>query len=239
MAGMTFASYNTRGLNNPSKWGQILYHLHKKQIMVAMFQEMHFRGDSIPRCSQRYYNKWHHSTHPTIKACGESIAFHKHISYALLASIAHPQGRYLFLKIQYVGSILTIANVYFPNQIQGRFGTLGRFAEGSDIVLGGDFNLVFDPARDISTGSSFVSSAAERQVRQGLIALKLVYMWRILHPGDRNFSHHSLAHNTYSHYRLYFHIPLAVRQWTTVLPWFFSVVRPSPGHRGNLRSPRS
>ncbi|XP_066444370.1 inactive serine/threonine-protein kinase TEX14 [Eleutherodactylus coqui] len=202
MTNLSFCTFNVRGINAPAKRGQVLSHMHKKKIMIVMLQETHYRKDHIPKSNNKYYTSWYHSTHPDKKICGTSIAIHKNLPHRVLASRADREGRYIFLRVDLGCRIITVANVYFPNTGQIAFGCrvmgeLDQFAEGSYIVLGGDFNLVWDAALDTSTGKSSLSPVALRRLRRRLSELKLVDLWRTLHPEIKDFSHHSIAHNSY------------------------------------------
>lgn len=91
----------------------------------------------------------------------------KNVKCQVLDSKSDFQGRYLFLKIKNGIKVYTIANVYFPNTSQVSEGLkyiriLETFAEG-DIILGCDFNLVFDPRMDSSSEKKHISYSALRK----------------------------------------------------------------------------
>ncbi|CAJ0960618.1 unnamed protein product, partial [Ranitomeya imitator] len=78
------------------------------------------------------------------------------ICRVILDSVVDPEGRFVFLKLARRARELILANVYFPNQGQQKFGSmckklLEKFAGDSPIILGGDFNLPMDPLIDVST----------------------------------------------------------------------------------------
>ncbi|XP_069611018.1 uncharacterized protein [Ranitomeya imitator] len=77
----------------------------------------------------------------------------------ILDSVIDMEGRFIFLKLAWRSRELILANVYFPNQDQQKFGysckkLLEKFAGGSPIILG-DFNLPMNPLVDVSTDYSY------------------------------------------------------------------------------------
>lgn len=116
--------------------------------------------------------------------------------------LAEDHGRFLFIK-EYIGNTrCTLANVYCPNHNQPIFFTqtltkLSQFAEGL-IVLAGDINMPLEPTIDTSQGRSNIPFKRLAQVKKRLLDLQLMDAWRLLHPKERDYSHVSKTHNSYS-----------------------------------------
>lgn len=176
--------------------------MHKRQVSILLLQETHFHSDSTPSCSNRYFNRWIHSTNPTQKSKGVSIAFHKTLPIELLDQVTDPQGRYVFVKILLWGTKFTIANVYLPNTHQvpsalQYLKILAGFTEGK-LILGGDFNTPLDPLLDSSTSRSSISFPKIRALKRTIYNMHLIDVWRILYPDSRNYTHFSNIHQSYS-----------------------------------------
>lgn len=54
-------SLNVRGLSAPEKRSQLLANLRKSKTQVAFLQETHFRGDNVPKLTNK--------TFPTVYHC--------------------------------------------------------------------------------------------------------------------------------------------------------------------------
>lgn len=52
---------------------------------------------------------------------GVSVSFHSPFTPEVLDTEIDPKGRFLFLKLKYLQTVFTIANVYLPNQDQLHF----------------------------------------------------------------------------------------------------------------------
>ena len=199
---LTVSSLNCRGFNTPEKRRQIVFHFHKLRTQILLLQETHFRSDSVPQLSHKHYPTWYHSTNPSAKSRGVSIAFHASFSPNVLDSYVDPAGRFIFLKLSYKNLIYTVANVYSPNQDQLQFfssvtSRLKKFST-TNMILGGDFNVALLPRLDSSTGKSSHSLASLTKLRSIFTDLSLVDAWRVLHPSDRDYTYYSPAHSTYS-----------------------------------------
>lgn len=66
------------------------------------------------------------------------------------------------------------------------------------MVLGVDLNLVLDPAVDTSSRRVNLSFLAVSTIEQKFHSLQVVDIWRVLHPEDRDYTHYSALHDTYS-----------------------------------------
>ena len=56
------------------------------------------------------------------------------------------------------------------------------------VIMGGDLNLVLDPALDVSKGVSHLSFRKIRRVKGLLQDLQLMDTWRVLHAHDRDYT---------------------------------------------------
>uniref|UniRef100_A0A8C5Q824 Reverse transcriptase domain-containing protein n=1 Tax=Leptobrachium leishanense TaxID=445787 RepID=A0A8C5Q824_9ANUR len=70
------------------------------------------------------------------------------------------------------------------------------------LLVCGDFNCNMDPKMDVRSVKT--PSPSARQIRQGtkffdlLQSYGLYDVWRVFHPGERDFSFHSMVHNSYT-----------------------------------------
>ncbi|XP_069808018.1 phosphatidylinositol 4,5-bisphosphate 3-kinase catalytic subunit delta isoform-like [Dendropsophus ebraccatus] len=234
------ASFNVRGLNEPAKRSHITYSMHKQHVQILLLQETHFRADHVPRLQNRHYTYWLHSTNPEAKSKGVSIAIHRSLPHDLLDTFVDKNGRYAFAKIRIASTLYTVGSIYLPNSGQGRVLSdilleVDTFLEGI-LILGGDCNLTLDPLLDTSTGRSVVPKSVVTSVANTLRTYRLVDVWRILHPTDRDYSYYSPAHASHSRIDMLFlshnalvHSPSAsigTALWSDHCPVFLSVAVP-------------
>lgn len=72
-----------------------------------------------------------------------------------------------------------------------------RLVEGQ-LIVRGDLNVPLVPKEGTSTGSSSVPSSLRKQILQLLYGTKLVDVWHLFHPGERDYSFFSLVYKSYS-----------------------------------------
>lgn len=109
------------------------------------------------------------------------------------------EGRYLFLKGDLAGRRVTLASIYLPNQAQlsclnGILNKLQIFMEGG-IILGGDLNVALDPLLDVSKSTTHLSY---QYYQKAIQSMRLVDVWRVQHPAQRDYTFYSAPHNSYS-----------------------------------------
>lgn len=198
----TVISHNVRGLNTPQKHTQLLRHLGKRRPAFVLFQETHFKANSIPKLTDRYFTKAYHAANTESKTKGVSTLIGKDSGFELLQQLADPGGWFLLLKGTIGKRPVMLANVYFLNTAHVTFcqkliDVLTEFASGC-IILGGDFNVPLDPLQDISNGKSSITYRVLKKIRVLLNKLTLKDTWRIAHPQGRDFTYFSTIHNKYS-----------------------------------------
>lgn len=195
-------SHNIKGLNIPEKRASLLRELKKGRPKFVLLQETHFRTNQIPRLTNTYFNRAYHATNDLAKTKGVTILLSKDNPFILTDRLSDPEGRFIFIKGKYGNGTVTLANVYFPNVAQVAFcqrvtHELKGFAAGT-LIMGGDFNVPFNPTIDSSNGKSCITYRALKTIKRYLNSLQLVDSWRFLHPDTRDFTFHSVPHDRYS-----------------------------------------
>lgn len=201
-------SHNVNGLNIPEKRTKLLKELKKANPAIVYLQETHFKNNNIPKLTDGHFTKAYHATNPTAKTKGVTILFSKHSPFSPSKQLVDPEGRYIFIKGTWDGTLVTLANVYFPNKAHITFcqkivDELRWFAEGC-IILGGDFNIPLNPQQDTSSGYTSVAYKILKRIKKLLQSLSLVDTWRSTHPSDRDYTFFSSPHKRYSRIDLIF-----------------------------------
>ena len=77
-----------------------------------------------------------------------SILFNNNFDFQIVRQFSDPEGRFVLCDIKIDNKILTLLNIYAPNEdkpvfFENIYNNLVSF-ECEEIILGGDFNLVLD-----------------------------------------------------------------------------------------------
>lgn len=101
---------------------------------------------------------------------------------------------------------MTFINVYIPPgsnwTIYKQIFDLMVNSQGL-VICGGDFNIRLNPKLDVS-GASISSNALTKKCNQLMEELGIIDVWRELHPKNRDYTHYSCPHRTYSRIDYFF-----------------------------------
>lgn len=110
-------------------------------------------------------------------------------------------GRFLLVDCVLNMNRVTLVNIYGPNYDDPAFSNdllLRLAAVEGHCLVGGDFNLVLNPAIDRSSPKSLTPSGAASILNHGIIELGLCDVWHTLNHNKKDFSFFSNDHNSYS-----------------------------------------
>lgn len=118
-----------------------------------MLQETHLKDAESVKLRQRWVGQVY-SAPGTGASRGVIILIAKHLSFRLSQKIIDKDWRYVIISGHLQNEKCTLVNVYAPNIGQAEFLSklsviLSQFA-ADQIFMGGDFNVVIDPAVDRS-----------------------------------------------------------------------------------------
>lgn len=108
--GLTLASWNVRGLNNPIKRGKAFAHLKSPSTDTIFLQETHLKNDSYSRLRCRLIGNIYHSSFPA-KGRGTEIRMRKGIPFIHKATISDKEGRFLIVTGEIYSTPLTLLNI--------------------------------------------------------------------------------------------------------------------------------
>ena len=126
------------------------------------------------------------------KKAGVGILFNNSFNCQIHKVFSDPNGRFLICDIDADSKCLTVANIYAPNEddpnfFQAFFDHLSNFKCG-EIIIGGDFNLVFDVEKDKRGGLARTHKNALKVIRDFSENLGLSDVWRLLNPEARRYT---------------------------------------------------
>ena len=152
-------SVNVRGLNSDEKRIKIYEWLKDISIDIIFLQETHF----IEKYQFKYDARWpgesYHCYSDSTHSRGVFILFRKDIPIEVLSVHRSNDGRKLLLNVKHEDNILSIVNIYAPNNESDRinfFKRLQSFINNysmnvENIIICGDFNCVLSKERDKSS----------------------------------------------------------------------------------------
>ena len=164
---MQICSLNVRGLSINSKRRETFLWLRKKKFSIYCLQETHSSSDT-----EAYWrSEWGYSalfTNFSSSKAGVGILFNNNFQFNILRSLIDPEGRFIIVDIETKGEILTLLNIYAPNQDDPTFyknvGENISSFECDFIVFGGDFNLVCDVHKDKKGGAPVTQWKSRNEV---------------------------------------------------------------------------
>lgn len=112
--GLTFASWNVKGINHPVKRSKILSHLKSLSADIIFLQETHLKLDSRVKLRCRWIENVYQSNF-SVKARGVAILIRKGVPFKLNTLKTDKEGRYIILSGEIHSLPITLLNIYAPN----------------------------------------------------------------------------------------------------------------------------
>ena len=107
-------SWNTGGLNIPHKRISTLDFLQRRNIDIALLQEVHLLSKDINSLANKYYTVLASSL-ADIKTKGVAIMVKRSLKYNMLGSWQDDAGRAVMAKIEISGKKIALWSIYAPN----------------------------------------------------------------------------------------------------------------------------
>uniref|UniRef100_A0A671U7D5 exodeoxyribonuclease III n=1 Tax=Sparus aurata TaxID=8175 RepID=A0A671U7D5_SPAAU len=199
MTALNLISVNARGLNIPHKRTSVLEYLRKKNIDFAMIQESHLLCKDAGRLANRIYHPIATSSAAT-KSKGVMVLCKRKLKFDVIGSWVDDAGRIAIAKIRMDGKNIALISAYAPNVFDVAFYELLTKSlldlTGFHVVLGADFNAVWDSSMDRTGGiESRDQRLASEALRQWATDTGMVDIWRMLNPSLKDFSFYSGRHS--------------------------------------------
>lgn len=195
------ASYNVNGLLHPIKRSKILSKMKKDDIMVVFLQETHLTEKEHDKLRRNGYTQVYNSSYKSGHRRGVAILISSKISFQKLSVISDKEGRYLMVKGRMEGELVCFLNIYAPPGsdwvfYRQLFDLMTLEVEGI-LIAGGDLNQRLNPELDTSTQTP-TSSGTNKKIRDMMLELGVIDIWRELNPSIKDYTYYSSPHNTYS-----------------------------------------
>ncbi len=186
-------SLNVRGLNNKSKRLRIYNWINSYNYDVCFLQETFCTKSFEAEFKKGWNGTILHSFSNSTHSRGVSILISSNVDCKVVSSHTDNVGRMALLNIE-IGSIeYSLLNVYAPNDSSDRISFLKQIrlflnqhaVTKTRLIIAGDFNCVLE-RKDRASGNIDNSSNFLRQL---LDDLKLIDIWRSLHPNEVEYTY--------------------------------------------------
>ena len=187
-------TFNVKGLCDDNKRKQVFEWLKIQKFTICLLQETH--------CEIITYDKWKREwggdcflSGNSRNSAGIGILISPNVSAEIIAHKNILDGRIQTLNIKINEKEILLINIYAPNDNQGNFfNTLNNLIieqNHETMVIGGDFNIVLNPAKDKKNGNIDRNKRIIEQVNNMNSSNDLTDVWRVLNPDSLNYTWHS------------------------------------------------
>ena len=178
-------------MSDTLKRREIFRWLRMKKFAVYFLQEVHCTKDKEPLWS----SEWGFSaifSNFSSTSSGVCILFNNNFQFEIMRQFSDPNGRFIIVDVKMENRIITLVNIYAPNNDNPAFfkNVLNHLLSFhcDDIVWGGDFNLVLDVQKDKKGGNPVTHQNALKEVQKIVNSLDLLDIWRVFNPDAKRFT---------------------------------------------------
>ena len=191
MTRVKIVSLNVRGISQLAKRKSTFAFIRSKKPQIVFLQETHSKKKEI-RIWRSMWGANIVASHGTTASAGVAIMFNRNLNYKLLKVSTDPNGRFVIIDVEINQKILTLVNVYAPNKDSPEFFTdIFKFQqehENSEIVMGGDFNMIMNPTIDCSNPDRKNNNNSKQILLEYCEQMMLVDIFRLVNPESRKYS---------------------------------------------------
>lgn len=160
-------SCNVNGLGDESKRRDIFRYIKQTKGHIFLLQETH----STVETEHLWKAEWGGSfiaNHGTSAARGVATLIVKNAPVKVLNTILHAEGRWIITKLEIKGSIISLVNVYGPNEDNADFWTelfqVLEEIEDVEHIIAGDLNLTLDAVKDYGGATPNTAHSKKRAI---------------------------------------------------------------------------
>jgi len=187
---------NTKGVGAERKRKAIFQWAHGQKTDVLFLQETHSTSDTENVWRKQYNGEYSVFAHGVSNARGVAILMNRGMKCEVDSILKDPDGRFILWKGKLQGTAVILANVYAPNRPQEQTRFFDKLYEdiasimdrNYSLIIGGDFNVVFDPKRDKKGGSTLCRTQVTRLIERIMTEYGLVDIWRTKNPYKKQFT---------------------------------------------------
>ena len=191
-------SWNVRGINGYKKCRKIFNWMvkHSSVNSIYMLQETRSTLNDEKNWRKQWCGKLFFS-HGTSNSMGVLVGFREVLDYSVNKEVKDNNGRILILDVEIQGKPYLIINLYADNDQAGQLVTLTKLEsllesfeinEERKIILGGNFNIIFDTHLDADGGSPCLKVGTIQKLMDIISEYDLCDIFRVRNPDLCRFS---------------------------------------------------
>ena len=194
-------SLNARGICDLSKRKAIFSWINKQKADIVFLQETYSTPDVVDQWRFQWPGKMYYS-HGTNHGKGVIILISNNIQFELKAEIHDTDGRYVLIDALVQDLPFLFLNIYAPNNISEQSTFFSNmlvvlseynFDSGSQLIIGGDFNMHLDTELD-NSGGRIEEKSSVKNIKEIKFSYDLIDIWCVRNPdkkknntpGDKN-----------------------------------------------------
>ena len=189
---LSVVTMNVNGLKNENKRKEMFVYCKKSKFDIILMQETHCEVET----QMIWKNQWGGNiifSNGTNDERGVAILVNSHRQVEIISQDRDDNGRLIIVNVKINNKVITIANVYAPNDDQPSFfmSTVEKIMkmESGNIIIAGDFNLVLDKNLDSLNRKN--NNVRAKEVLQGFMdEFLMIDIWRQINPDDFTFTWH-------------------------------------------------
>ena len=190
MDNVKIVSLNTRGMGDCVKRRRVYRYLKRNNADIALLQETHCEKSKEHIWTNEWGNKCLYSNGSSTSR-GVAILFRKRSANWVSEVRRDMDGRYILCKVTIGEYTYCIANIYVHNNdvpefFKEVFNAI-REMDCIHVIMGGDFNVVIDPAKDRSVNKIY-NRLSQECILKEINEHDLLDAWRVEHPENKCFT---------------------------------------------------
>ena len=198
MSGINFSalSLNVKGLKSSYlKRKKLFEYLQNRKEKIVFFQETHSTTEMESTWNSEFQGEIFYS-HGRSNSKGVAILIKNSLEYSVEEKITDQEGRLIILKIEVQGSSFYLVNCYAPVDEKEQISFFNLLSEKlseicmdeNNLVIGGDFNVIFDPTLDKEGGRTKLKQQSLNILYNIMENFDLIDIWRIRNADKRRFT---------------------------------------------------
>ena len=185
MAKFKIMSCNGQGLGNFRKRRDLFQYLRQKNCSVYFIQDTHFEK-KIERQIRAEWGYECYFSNFSSQSRGVAILLNNNFDFKIKKTIRDKNGNFLIVHLDMLDEPITLINVYGPNRDTPEFylSIKNKIRENNftNIIWGGDWNLVLDPNLDLMNYRNNNNPKAQDTVLAIKDYFELSDVWREINP---------------------------------------------------------
>ena len=191
-------SWNVRGLGDYQKRCKLFNWVkkHRSKKAIVFMQETHLSD----KTGKQWEQLWRGSikfSHGTTSSKGVLIAFSGSLEFNIMKEFTDQNGCYIVLQVDIQENPYMLINYYVPNLETQQVSVFDKLTkvlsnlelkENTNLILGGDFNLILNLKLDADGGNPTLKSNSIKSLNILTMENDLVDIWRIRNPETNRYT---------------------------------------------------